>query len=175
MGAGWASAVFCARCSMVASIGLVGRLARTPSLRWRPRARSPLPLCSCALPRVLVSPQGRGNRQGATTTPQFLQVIDPLVHGTRATTAQPRLHHHTCMYALIHALTAHQPICASQTALQWIAMAAQMDLNMLVLVHAALHPATWGRATVAGGPAQAGALLRGRIVSQIASLRLSCA
>ena len=92
VGTGWAAAVFCARYSMVARIGLVGRLARAPSPRWRPRARSPLPLCSCALRRVLVSPQGSGSWQGATTSLQFLHDIDPPVHGKRATTARPRLH-----------------------------------------------------------------------------------
>ena len=91
MGAGWAAAAFCARCSNVARIGLVGRLARAPSPRWRPRARSSLPLCSRALRCVLVSPQSNGSQQKSFTSLHFLQDIDPLAHGTRATTARPHL------------------------------------------------------------------------------------
>ena len=113
-GAGWAAPAFCPRCSIVARIGLVGRLARAPSPRWRPRARSCLPLCSCALPHVLVSPQGSGSRQSSYTSLQFLPDIDLPAHGMRPTTAGPLLHRHTHIHSLLYALTAHQPVCASQ-------------------------------------------------------------
>ena len=106
--------------------------------RWTPRARSPLPLCSCALPRVLVSPQANGSRQGASTRLQFLREVNLPVHGTRPTTARLRLRHHTCIYSLPHALTAHQPVCASQGPMGQTPMAAQTELNMVALVHHAL-------------------------------------
>ena len=152
MGAGWAAAVVCAACSIVARIGLVGRLARAPSPRWRPRARSPLPLCSCALPLVLVSPQGSGSRQRAYTSLQFLPDIDLPVHGMRPATARPRLHRHTRIHLLLHALTAHQPVCASQGPMGQTPMAPQMDLKLLAFV----HPATRGQRGDASGPAEAG-------------------
>ena len=115
MGAGWAAAVCCARCSTVAYIGLVGRLAaaRTPSPRWRPRARAPLPLCSPALPLVFVSPEGGGSRQGATGELHFVQELVGPVHGTHPAIVRGLLRHRARMHATVHALTAHRPIFAS--------------------------------------------------------------
>ena len=124
---------------MVARIGLVGKLARTPSPRWRPRARSSLPLCSCALPHVLVSPQGNGSRQKASTSLQLLLDIDFPVHGMHPTTARPRPHCYAHINSLLHALTAHQPVCASQGPMAQTPMAAQMDLKLLA---EASHPST---------------------------------
>ena len=58
------------------------------------------------------------------------------------TTARARLHPHARIIPLLHVLTAHQPVCASQRRLQWMPMAAKMDLKLFALDHPALQSLT---------------------------------
>ena len=130
-----AAALAAARC--LAPGSLVGLLRHL--LPDGDRVRALLCLSAHVLcPHVLVSPQANGSRQGASTRLQFLRDVDLPVHGTRPTTARLRLHHHTCIYSLPHALTAHQPVRASQGPMGQTPMAAQTELNMVALVHHAL-------------------------------------
>ena len=60
-----------------------------------------------------------------------------------------------------HALTAHQPVCASQGLMGQTPMAAQIDRKLLALVHSALQPATRGQRGDTSSPAEAGDLAGG--------------
>ena len=124
------------------------------------RARALLCLSAHVLcPRVLVSPQANVSRQRASTGLQFLREVDPPVHGTHPTTARLRLHHHTCMHSLPHALTAHQPVsaCAARIRLAGtLAFDAHIDHVVLVLVDCASQVVTLGQDDGASGLGEAG-------------------